>query len=87
MSHTGRDPAEAEVGTRHEAAQQSIKQNRQIWLQLKQQNKDLKAELSKRSAPASRDAGKSVVDRTIEKLEKEVHELRRQYDRIMQVSW
>lgn len=41
-------------------------------------------ELSRSSAPA-RDSGKSHMDKAAEKLEKSVHGLRRQYDKLMQV--
>jgi hypothetical protein len=42
-------------------------------------------ELSRRSVPAARDSGRSQVDKTVERLEKAVHGMRRQYDKVMQV--
>jgi hypothetical protein len=39
---------EADVRTTHETVQKGIKQNRQTWLALKQENKELKAEMSRR---------------------------------------
>ena len=43
-------------------------------------------ELSGRRLPSARDAGRSGTDKTVEKLEKAVHGLRRSYDKIMQVG-
>jgi hypothetical protein len=42
-------------------------------------------ELSKRPSTSAHDTGRSQTDKTIEKMEKAVHVLRRQYDKIMQV--
>ena len=43
-------------------------------------------ELSGRRLPSARDAGRSQTDKTVEKLEKAVHGLRRSYDKVMQVQ-
>ena len=42
-------------------------------------------DLAKRTMPATRDAGRTHVDKTVEKLEKAVHGLRRNYDKVLQV--
>lgn len=90
--------AEAENKSATDAAQWTIQENRANLASLKSENKELKLELARRGGTAAlggglgagsgtggRDAGKSAVDKTIEKLEKEVHDLRRQYDKLMQV--
>ena len=48
---------------------------------------DLLQDLARRTVPAARDAGRSQADRTVEKLEKAVHGMRRNYDKVLQVRW
>ncbi|GAX82796.1 hypothetical protein CEUSTIGMA_g10222.t1 [Chlamydomonas eustigma] len=70
--------------TSTDSYQWTIDQNKQILAQLKQENKDLKQELSRRPSTSTRETGRSQSDKTVEKMEKAVHVLRRQYDKIMQ---
>lgn len=52
---------EADTRSSQDSTQQTIKQNRQQWLALKQQNKEMKAELANRGGTTGRDMSKNQV--------------------------
>eukprot|EP00198_Chlamydomonas_reinhardtii_P006670 XP_001696006.1 predicted protein [Chlamydomonas reinhardtii] len=79
---------EADTQASQDQAQWTIKQNKNTLLALKQENKDLSAEVSRRGGSnelqcksgSATDGGKVV-----ERLERQVHELRRGHDKIAKV--
>eukprot|EP00200_Dunaliella_tertiolecta_P013671 CAMPEP_0202394238 /NCGR_PEP_ID=MMETSP1127-20130417/93327_1 /ASSEMBLY_ACC=CAM_ASM_000462 /TAXON_ID=3047 /ORGANISM="Dunaliella tertiolecta, Strain CCMP1320" /LENGTH=602 /DNA_ID=CAMNT_0048996851 /DNA_START=127 /DNA_END=1935 /DNA_ORIENTATION=+ len=65
--------------------QNTIKQNRQMWMALKQENKQLKQQLmQRRSSTTKANVAEEAASRSTAVLEKKVHDLRRHYDKIMQ---
>ncbi|KAF5841468.1 hypothetical protein DUNSADRAFT_12633 [Dunaliella salina] len=75
-----KESKEAEV-----TMQNTIKQNRQTWMALKQENKQLKQQLMQRGSSTTRaNVAEEQVSSSTAALEKKVHDLRRHYDKIMQ---
>lgn len=65
----------------YETSQWTMKQNQETVVTLKKENRELKKQLS--SANAKRDAGMTPFEKEIRVLEKKVHELRTEHDKLV----
>ncbi|GIL80031.1 hypothetical protein Vretimale_12860 [Volvox reticuliferus] len=77
---------EAEMKASQDTAQWTIKQNKNILMALKQENKDLSTEVSRRGGSAElqgRHGSATDGERVVERLERQVHEMRRAYDKVI----
>ncbi|GLI71262.1 hypothetical protein VaNZ11_016382 [Volvox africanus] len=77
---------ETEVKASQDTAQWTIKQNKNILLALKQENKDLSTEVARRGGSAElqgRHGSATDGERVVERLERQVHEMRRAYDKVI----
>ncbi|GFR52156.1 hypothetical protein Agub_g14687 [Astrephomene gubernaculifera] len=77
---------EAEYKASQDTAQWTIKQNKNTLLALKQENKDLSAEVARRGGSTELQCKTGTAtdgEKVIERLERQVHELRRAYDKVV----
>ncbi|GLC76007.1 hypothetical protein PLESTF_001719900 [Pleodorina starrii] len=75
---------EAEFKASQDNAQWTIKQNKNTLLALKQENKDLSAEVARRGGSTELQGKQGTAtdgERVVERLERQVHEMRRAYDK------
>ncbi|KAG2426195.1 hypothetical protein HXX76_013176 [Chlamydomonas incerta] len=76
---------EADAKASQDQAQWTIKQNKNTLMALKQENKDLSAEVSRRGGSNElqcKSGSATDGERVVERLERQVHELRRGHDKI-----
>lgn len=76
---------EAELKASQDTAQWTIKQNKNTLLALKQENKELSAEVARRGGSNELQGTRGSAsdgEKAVERLERQVHELRRAYDKV-----
>ncbi|EFJ47395.1 hypothetical protein VOLCADRAFT_92042 [Volvox carteri f. nagariensis] len=77
---------ESEFKTSQDTTQWTIKQNKNTLMALKQENKDLSQEVARRGGSTELQGKQGTAtdgERVVERLERQVHEFRRAYDKVI----
>ncbi|KXZ47770.1 hypothetical protein GPECTOR_33g652 [Gonium pectorale] len=86
VRHDAEVGCQDELKASQETAQWTIKQNKNTLLGLKQENKELSAEVARRGGSNELQCKQGTAtdgERVVERLERQVHELRRAYDKVI----